>query len=266
MSPARTPERSVIVYEDRRRLAAGVADRFFDVIGELLAGGPVAHVVLTGGTVGAEVLAALGASPRAAAVDWSRIEFWWGDERWLPAGDPERNDTLADAGLLRRLADAGAVDQGRIHRMPASDGPLDLDGAAEHYAAELARHAPEGAAVPRFDLVFLGVGPDGHIASLFPDRDGVRAVDPTVIPVRESPKPPPERLSLTLPVLNSADRVWLCLAGDDKAAALGLALAGASPVEVPAAGVTGRLQTVFFVDRRAAADVPPDLLAEDGPA
>lgn len=262
--PAR--ERRVVVFDDRQGLVSGVADRFFDALGQILVSEPVAHVVLTGGTVGAGILAAIGSSPRAATLDWDRVEFWWGDERWLPAGDPERNDTLADTGLLNGLVAGGALDPAHIHRMPASDGPLDLDGAAEGYAAELARHAPAGATVPGFDLVFLGVGPDGHVASLFPDRDGIRVVAPTVIPVRESPKPPPERLSLTLAALNSAERIWLCLAGDDKAAALGLALAGASPVDVPAAGVAGRRETVFLVDRLAASDVPPELFAGGGPA
>lgn len=263
MSSTPAPGRSVIVHDDRRGLADDVAERFFDVLPGILDTRPVAHVVLTGGSVGAEVLTAIGASPRLGSIDWNRLEFWWGDERWLPAGDAERNDTLADDALLARLVAGGALDPARIHRAPASDGALGLDAAAESYAAELARYAPDGETVPVFDLVFLGVGPDGHVASLFPDRDGIRVADPTVVAVRESPKPPPERLSLTLPAINGADRVWLCLAGADKAAALGLALAGASAVEVPAAGVSGRLRTVFFIDRDAAADVSPDLLAED---
>ncbi len=263
MSPAQGQERRVVVFDDRRSLVAGVAERFVDLLAGLLVVKSVAHVALTGGTVGAEILAAIGSSPRTGSVDWNRVEFWWGDERWLPAGDPERNDTLADLGLLDRLVAEGALDPARIHRMPASDGPFDLDGAAEHYAEELARHAPTGAGVPQFDLVFLGVGPDGHVASLFPGRDGIRVTVPTVIPVRESPKPPPERLSLTLPAINSADRVWLCLAGGDKAAALGLALAGANPGEVPAAGVAGRTRTVFFVDRDAATAVPTELFSDD---
>ena len=255
-------ERSVIVHEDRRSLATGVADRFFDLLAEVLATKPTAQLVLTGGTVGAEVLAAIAASPRLHSLDWNRVEFWWGDERWLPSGDPERNDTLADEALLTVLVEDGTLDPARIHRAPASDGSLGLDAAARHYADELAQHAADGASVPDFDLVFLGVGPDGHVASLFPDREGIRVTEATVIAVRESPKPPPERLSLTLPAINGADRVWLCLAGADKAAALGLALAGASTVDVPAAGVAGRLRTVFFIDSAATADVSPDLLAE----
>ncbi|GAA3745225.1 6-phosphogluconolactonase [Leifsonia bigeumensis] len=259
-----SPERLVLVYDDRAGLASAVAARFYETIGGILETKPVAHIVFTGGTVGGEILAAIGASGQRDSLDWSRVELWWGDERWLPAGDPERNDTLADDGLLAGLVAQGLLAPARIHRLPASDGPLDLDAAAGSYAAELSRSARKGEPVPDFDLLFLGVGPDGHVASLFPEYDGIRVTEPTVVAVRNSPKPPPERLSLTLPAINRADRVWLCLAGADKAPALGLALAGANTVEVPVAGVSGRVRTIFFLDRDAAAEVPPELLADDG--
>ena len=107
------------------------------------------------------------------------------------------------------------------------------------------------------------MGPDGHIASLFPERGGIREDKLSVISVRNSPKPPPERLSLTLPTINSSARVWLVVAGADKAAALGLTLAGASINEVPAAGVEGRRKTLFFVDADATAEVPENLVATE---
>ena len=185
------------------------------------------------------------------------MHVWWGDERWLPAGDSERNDAQAVTALLSKI-DCPAKN---IHSFPASDGGISVDAAARSYAAELEANAPDGSRYPEFDLVFLGVGPDGHIASLFPGRDGIKEREQTVIPVRDSPKPPPERLSLTLPVINSADNVWLCLSGTDKASALGLALAGANISEVPAAGASGRSKTVFLVDQDAAAEVPHELLA-----
>ena len=125
----------------------------------------------------------------------------------------------------------------------------------------LREHATGDAAQPRFDIMFLGVGPDGHIASLFPGRNGSINVPSTVIGVRDAPKPPPLRLSLTLHALNSADRIWMVLAGAEKASALGLALAGASRDEVPVAGIKGRKRTVFFVDQAAAGQVPQNLIA-----
>ncbi|MBB5631934.1 6-phosphogluconolactonase [Cryobacterium mesophilum] len=255
-------KRRVLVYDDRASLIAGIADRFVGVMTEVLAARDEASIVLTGGTVGIAVLAALGSPERVSLVDWERVHLWWGDERWLPAGDAERNDEQAREAFLDRIGCPPA----NIHRFPSSDGPLDLDAAARAYSDELARASGDGERHPAFDLVFLGVGPDAHIASLFPGREEIREREATVIPVRNSPKPPPERLSLTLPVINSADRVWLCLSGTDKATALGLALAGANVSEVPAAGAEGRLRTVFLVDSTAAADVPQDLLTDGGVA
>ncbi|BDI22727.1 6-phosphogluconolactonase [Herbiconiux sp. L3-i23] len=251
-----TNERRVLVHADSEALVGSVAARFITKMIDLLDEFDEAHVVLTGGTVGGAILEAVRQSPARDTVDWSRVHLWWGDERFVPAGHPDRNDTQA-AGFLDSLT----IPAEHIHRLPASDEIPDIDEAAVAYADELRRFAPEGAEHPRFDITFLGVGPDGHIASLFPERDIARATSKTVVPVLNSPKPPPERLSLTLPVINSSDRIWMSLAGADKAPALGLALAGASPNEVPVAGVQGRKRTVFFVDQAAAAQVPENLIA-----
>lgn len=248
-------ERRVILHPDKEALAAAVAARFITKVVDLIDEFDEATVVLTGGTMGIAVLAAVNASPARDSLDWSRLNIWWGDERWLPAGDPERNDTQARSALLDHVS----LDQSRVHPFPASDGELDLDEAAEHYAKELAAGARRGH-LPYLDITFLGMGPDGHIASLFPERSGIREAEKTVVAVRNSPKPPPERLSLTLPVINSSARVWLVVAGADKASALGLTLAGASINEVPAAGVEGRRKTLFFVDADAAAEVPENLI------
>src|SRR5690606_26052250 len=138
-----------------------------------------------------------------------------------------------------------------------------LDESAAAYSAELARFGTDEHAWPSFAVCFLGVGPDGHIASLFPDRAEVTVTDAAALPVRNSPKPPAERVTLTRPVLNASKRVWLVLTGADKASALGLALAGASYASVPAAGAEGRRRTVVFVDDAAAAEVAPELIALD---
>ncbi|MGV8885192.1 MAG: 6-phosphogluconolactonase [Microbacteriaceae bacterium] len=250
-----TNERRVLVHPDKAELASAVAVRFVSKLVELLEKQAVAHVVLTGGSMGSAVLEHVASNPIHAQVDFTRVHFWWGDERWLPRGDAERNETQARAALLDSLA----IDPQNIHAFAASDEQITLDGAATLYASELSAHSAEGAVLPQFDITFLGVGPDGHIASLFPERSGIREQDLSVIPVRNSPKPPPERLSLTLGVINSSQRVWLVLAGADKASALGLTLAGASVEEVPAAGVQGRRSTLFFVDADATAEVPSNL-------
>ncbi|GAA1514020.1 6-phosphogluconolactonase [Agromyces terreus] len=253
-----TNERRVLVHPDKGALAGSVAARFITKMLDILDDQPVAHVVLTGGSMAGAVLASVAASPARTSIDWSRVHFWWGDERWVPAGDSERNDRVADEALL----DALELPSGNVHRFAASDAGLTLDEAAEAYSRELADHG-EGAEAPAFDITFLGVGPDGHIASLFPHRSGIQVADRSVIAVRNSPKPPPERLSLTRPVINASQRIWLVLAGADKASALGLALAGASRDEVPVAGIKGRRRTVFFVDSDAAAEVPEQLIARD---
>jgi 6-phosphogluconolactonase len=250
-----TVERRVLVHPDKASLAASIAARFLTKLVDIVDARGEATVVLTGGTMGYATLQAVKASAACETVDWSRVNFWWGDERWLPAGDAERNETQSRDALLDHIP----VDPARVHAFAASDGGLELDAASEAYAAELAANAREGSDLPHFDITFLGVGPDGHIASLFPDRGGIREQALTVISVRNSPKPPPERLSLTLPVINSSERVWLVLAGADKASALGLTLADASVNEVPAAGVHGTRKTLFFVDEDAAAEVPENL-------
>jgi 6-phosphogluconolactonase len=250
-----TNERRVLVHPDKASLAGSIAARFITKIIDVIDDRGEATVVLTGGTMGYATLAAINESAARDSVDWSRVNFWWGDERWLPAGDAERNETQAREALLDHIA----LDPARVHPFASSDSGIELDDAAVAYAAELAEHAAEGAEIPVFDITFLGVGPDGHIASLFPERSGIREEEKTVISVRNSPKPPPERLSLTLPVINSSLRIWLVVAGVDKASALGLTLAGAGVNEVPAAGVQGRRRTVFFVDSEAAAEVPENL-------
>ncbi|MDO7881959.1 6-phosphogluconolactonase [Salinibacterium soli] len=249
-------ERRVIVHPDKETLAGSVAARFLTKVVDLIAEFDEATVVLTGGSMGIAVLAAINASPARDSVDWSRVNVWWGDERFLPEGDPERNETQAREALLDHVP----LDPARVHPFARSDAGIDLDAAAAAYAEELAEHAARDSRQPHFDITFLGMGPDGHIASLFPERSGIREREATVLAVRNSPKPPPERLSLTLPVINSSARIWLVVAGQDKAAALGLTLAGASINEVPAAGVEGRRRTLFFVDGEAAAEVPENLI------
>jgi 6-phosphogluconolactonase len=248
-------ERRVVVYPDKQTLATTLAERFLTKVAKFIAARGEATVVLTGGTMGYTTLAAVNASSRRDSVDWTKVNFWWGDERWLPDADAERNETQAREALLAHIP----VDPARVHAFASSDVGLELDDAADAYAAELKAAAPDGADYPSFDITFLGVGPDGHIASLFPERGGIREELRTVIPVRNSPKPPAERLSLTLPVINSSERIWLVLAGADKASALGLTLADASVFEVPAAGVHGRRSTKFLVDQDAAAEVPANL-------
>jgi len=159
--------------------------------------------------------------------------------------------------------DRVALPASNIHAIAASDVAADPDAAAAAYADELSRFGTPDQAWPEFYVCFLGVGSDGHVASLFPDRVEIQLTDRTVVAVRDDPKPPPVRVTMTRPVINSARCVWLVVSGTDKAAALGLALAGASYETVPAAGAKGRKKTMFFVDEAAAANVPAELIDQD---
>ncbi len=176
-------------------------------------------------------------------VDWSRVDLWWGDERFVPAGDADRN---AD-GTLAVLRGPLRLDDAFVHVMPASGAGLDLDEAAAAYATEL------GDTV--FDVCLLGMGPDGHVASLFPGHPGLGEPG-TVIPVRNSPKPPPERISVTMAVINRSRQVWFCVSGAEKAEAVAKGVLGTGADPVPAARASGTEATVWLVDTAAAADLP----------
>ncbi|QPZ39944.1 6-phosphogluconolactonase [Paramicrobacterium chengjingii] len=253
-----TNERRVLIHNDKSALAASIAARFLTKVVDLLDEQERVNIVLEGGRVALDVLTQINANPARDTVDWARVHFWWGDERYVPSGDADRNDAKARTALLDHID----VPESNIHPMAAPDSGLDLDAAAEAYAAELAEHAEGSIALPRFDITFLGVGPDGHTASLFPDHTQVLEKSAFVLPVTESPKPPSDRLTLTRPALNSSQRIWVEIAGAEKASSLGLALAGASYSEVPIAGIKGRRRTVFFVDKEAAAEVPENLIAQ----
>ncbi len=248
----------VVVHRDAELLAQAVAARLVTALVDAQAAHDSASVVLTGGGIGIATLRTLRSSPARDAVDWGRLDVWWGDERFLPAGHPDRNETQARTALL----DAVGCDPDRVRPMPSADGPDgdDPEAAAERYAALLAAAArPEDhGPVPTFDVLLLGVGADGHVASLFPESPGVHDERP-VLAVRGAPKPPPTRLSLGLAAVNAAREVWVVAAGQEKARAARLALSGAGPVQVPAAGVHGRSRTLWLLDRAAASALPPEL-------
>lgn len=265
-------EPRVSIHPDSSVLMAAIAARLITKLVDVQDKYGEATVVLTGGTVGIGTLRAVADSPAAPAVNWSRVNFWWGDERFVPAGDADRNTRQAYDALLSHIP----VDPARIHEPGSSDDFGSPEEAADDYARQLrdaaaAEHAAdmsddrpaEPAVLPRLDVVLLGVGPDAHVASLFPEQAGIREKKRTVVGVRNSPKPPPLRVSLTLPAINTASEVWMVVAGEDKAGAVGLALAGANPVQVPAAGPRGRSRTLWLIDENAASRVPEQLVRRD---
>lgn len=256
--------RDIVVHADPDVLAAAAAARLVTRLVDLQSAGVVPKLGLTGGGVGIAMLEHLRDSPARAAVDWGQVEFYWGDERFLPPGHPERNETQARAALLDHVR----VDPAKVFPMGADPGtgPSGADAAAEAYAQVLARAArPEDhGPVPSLDVLLLGMGGEGHTASVFPHSPAVYETERAVVAVHGCPKPPPTRVSLTLPAIRRAAEVWIVTTGEAKAAAVALALSGAGEVALPVAGAQGRRRTRWLLDRTAAAKLPRDLVRAIG--
>ncbi len=250
-------ETAILVHSDADVLAQAAAARLIVRLVDAQAARGFASLVLTGGRVAAGVYRAVRDSAARDAVEWGHVDVWWSDERYLPAGHRDRNDVQARETLLDHVP----LDPDRVHPMPAPGGPDgdDPEAAAARYAEELAAAARPGTArLPHFDLLVLSIGEDGHVASIFPEHPAAYESRP-VAAVRGSPKPPPVRVTLTLPAINTAEEIWLLAAGEEKAGAVGMVLTGAGPVQLPAAGVHAVERTLWLLDRAAAREVSPSL-------
>ena len=233
----------VRVHPTRTDTAAHLADDVVALLASLLQAGARPRVVLTGGSVAREVHREIAA--RGVGLDWSQVTVLWGDERFVPADDDERNDRQADEDLLSLVP----VTPGNVLRVPTSDDASDVHEAAASYATAVTRLLGEDdAQTAAFDLVMLGIGPDGHVASLFP---GHPVGAGQVIAVDDSPKPPPERVSMSYDLLGRAQRVWFVAAGEDKSEAVRGSVHG-GPTDLPAARVRGREDTRWYLDDAAA--------------
>lgn len=242
------PSPRVEVHESPEDLAASVAGAFVRLVGDCQATGEVPQVVLTGGTIAEAIHREIARLAADSDVDWSRVDFFWGDERFVAPDSPDRNAGQARSAFL----DVVGADPARVHEMPSTADAESVAAAATSYS-DVVRSAGRD----RFHLVMLGVGPDGHVASLFPGFPQLDVDDAVAVPVTGSPKPPPERVSLTLDALNRTEEVWFVASGDGKAEAVGRALAPAPPDvhEIPAAGVRGTAATIWFLDRGSASRV-----------
>lgn len=236
----------VETYSDTAALVAAAGDRLVAAIEQSIADRGKALIVLTGGGTGIALLKHVGAHD----LDWSKVHLFWGDERYVPHDDDERNDKQAREALLDHID----IPAANVHPMPASDGEFgdDLAAAAQAYETVLAANASSGEPAPDFDVHLLGMGGEGHINSLFPHTPAVAETIRLVVGVEDSPKPPPRRITLTLPAIARSREVWLIVSGDAKADAVAAALGGAAPDDVPAAGARGRLNTVWLLDSAAA--------------
>lgn len=220
-------------------LAAILAERVTDLVLSASARGRPFAVALPGGSIAEAFFPAFA----LARIDWRLVECFWVDERSVPPDDPDSNYRLA-ADLLFKQAN---IDARRVHRMPAD--AVDLDAAAEAYEAEL--RATLGSS-PCFDLVLLGVGPDGHVGSLFPGHSALDESSRLVVAVADSPKPPPRRLTLTLPALANTALLVVAAFGDEKAPVIRETLKNPdSDLPVARAARLSR-KTLFLLDDHAA--------------
>lgn len=196
--------------------------------------------------MGSQIITSLCRVAARDAVDWSAVHVWWGDERYLPAGDPDRNDTQNDEAGLSSLG----LPAEHVHRVAGPDTSADAQESARRYEEELREHGGG-----MFDVVVLGVGPDGHVASLFPHHPAAGTTGAIAIAVHDSPKPPPDRVSLTRECLERSREVWFLVSGGDKADAVRRGTTGASFETTPAAHVHGQDRTLWLLDEAAAADL-----------
>ena len=220
-------------------LASVFAQRVVDAAAGAHGRGRALSIVLPGGSVAETFLPVLA----DAGFDWSAIDVFWGDERAVPADHPDSNYRLADELLLAHVS----IPPARVHRMPGDAAQLDAGALA--YEAELVKVL---GSPPRFDVVLLGVGPDGHVCSLFPGHRALKEASRLVLAVTDSPKPPPSRLTLTLPALDEAE-IFVAAFGDTKADAIRRALSDEEcQLPVALAARRGRSAT-FLLDPAAAA-------------
>jgi 6-phosphogluconolactonase len=242
----------VDIVPDSEALVRAAGARLVNVIQTAVAARGRALIVLTGGGNGIGLLKYLGT--QGQQIDWSKVHLFWGDERYVPEDDDERNEKQAREVLLDHID----IPPSQVHPMAASDGEFgnDLVAAALAYEQLLAANASPGEPVPNFDVHLLGMGPEGHINSLFPDTPAVLETTRMVVAVEDSPKPPPQRITLTLPAIQRSREVWLMVSGAGKADAAAAAIGGAQPVSVPAAGAIGLETTLWLLDEEAAAKLP----------
>lgn len=229
---------NVVRRDGQAALATEVAGRLLDLLQSLQEGGREPQIALTGGGFAQALHAEVARRADQYTIDWTAIDFWWSDERFVPRASPDRNALQAREALLDRV---GAT---RVHEMPTPDSACSVDEGARAYEAEV-----RASGAGQFDLVLLSMGPDGHVASLFPGSPQAGATDRIAVGVTGSPKPPPTRITLTLEALNRSDRVWLFAADSGPGGAKEEAFnrARANDPEIPATRVHGELETTWFV-------------------
>ena len=236
----------IAIYPDSDTLSRDAAQYIVRLANEAVVSHGRFTIALSGGTTPRKLYGMLGDEPYRSQIDWALVDIFWSDERCVPPDSEDSNYLLAQQVLLNKIP----IPAAHIHRMPA-DAP-DRDAASQAYTDEMRRvFATNG--IPSFDLIQLGMGPEGHTASLFPHQASLHEQQRLVMPV-SVPKPPPPRLTFTPPILNAAHNVLFLVTGSDKADAVQAVLEGAyNPDEYPAQIVRPTHgEVVWMLDTKAA--------------
>lgn len=236
----------IALYSDTDTLSLEAAQYIVRLANESVVSHGRFSIALSGGTTPRKLYGMLGDEPYRSQIDWALVDIFWSDERCVPPDSEDSNYLLAQQVLLNKIP----IPAAQIHRMPA-DEP-DRDAASQAYTEEMRRiFATNG--IPSFDLIQLGMGPEGHTASLFPHQASLHEQQRLVMPV-SVPKPPPPRLTFTPPILNAAHNVLFLVTGTDKADAVQAVLEGAyNPDEYPAQIVRPTHgEVVWMLDTKAA--------------
>ena len=227
MEHRRNESMRIAIYDDKHTLSQHAAEYIMRIAQEAIDLHGHFTIALTGGTTPGEVYSLIGSEPFRSQIDWQLVDIFWGDERCVPHNSPESNFYLAQEVLLDKIA----IPKSQIHPMPADQ--FDRDAASQAYTIEM-QQAFGTNGIPSFDLIHLGMGPEGHTASLFPHQVSLHEKHRLVMPV-SVPKPPPDRLTFTPPLLNAARNVLFLVTGSEKADALHAVLEGEyQPDEYPA--------------------------------
>lgn len=239
----------IAIYPDIDTISREAANYTMRVAREAIAKRGKFTFALSGGSTPGKMYALLTSEPYRSQVDWSAVHFFWSDERCVASDDPQSNYHLAQETLLSKLN----LRPDQIHRMPADQS--DREQASASYEAEIRKVL--GGETPAFDLIQLGMGPEAHTASLFPHQPSLRETKRLIMPV-SVPKPPPDRLTFTPPLLYNARHILFLATGADKAEALHEVLEGSdNPEEYPTQGIVKQAkgEVVWMVDTAIAQQI-----------
>lgn len=261
-------KRTLIIYPDKETLAQAGAQHTLLAVLDALSGHPRrsrVDVALTGGSDALRALQYMAGNPLIGHIDFSRVHFWWADERFVAGDDEDRNGLQARRALLDGLVRKRLLPDANIHEMPADTRPPQdiaeagdaaTDALLKDAAASYERELIEQLGIePSMDLLLLGMGPDGHYASLFPGHTEINVTDRLVVGVNHSPKLPPLRLSMTAPVLARSRRAWMLTAGAEKAEATAHVFAREHNPDYPASFASGTEELLWLTTPDAAATV-----------